>query len=52
MRDLFGFKLKEKAVVKDTLVCIKCNTTQPIDQFNAMNYASDKPSEIKRTCRT
>ena len=52
MRDLFGNKIKEKVVVKDTLVCIKCNTQQPIDQFSAMNYASDKPTEIKRTCRT
>ena len=55
MRDLFGFKLRQKPVVKDTLVCIKCNTEQPIEQFNKMKYKNenkDKPTEIKRTCRT
>ena len=55
MRDLFGFKLRQKPVVKDTLVCIKCNTEQPIEQFNRMKYKNDnkdKPTEIKRTCRT
>ena len=54
-KDLFGF---EKPVVEpsDTLVCIKCDIEQPIDQFNAMKYASsgdeNKQTEIKRTCRT
>jgi hypothetical protein len=55
MRDLFGFKLRQKPVVTDTLVCIKCNTEQPIEQFNKMKYKNenkDKPTEIKRTCRT
>ena len=55
MRDLFGFKLRQKPVVKDTLVCIKCNIRQPIEQFNRMKYKNDnkdKPTEIKRTCRT
>jgi hypothetical protein len=53
--DLFGFKLRQKHVVTDTLVCIKCNTEQPIEQFNKMKYKNenkDKPTEIKRTCRT
>ena len=54
-KDLFGF---EKPVTEpsDTLVCIKCDIEQPIDQFNAMKYASsgeeNKQTEIKRTCRT
>ena len=54
MKDLFGYE-KPKVVYEDTLVCIKCNTRQPIDQFNAMKYANpqtDKKTEIKRTCRT
>ena len=54
MKDLFGYE-KPKVVYEDTLVCIKCNTRQPIDQFNAMKYANpqiDKQTEIKRTCRT
>ena len=54
-KDLFGF---EKPVTEpsDTLVCIKCDIEQPIDQFNAMKYASsgeeNKQTEIKRSCRT
>ena len=53
MKDLFGFELKKEIVYEDTLVCIKCNERQPIDQFNAMKYTSDnKKTEIKRTCRT
>ncbi len=34
-KDLFGY---EKPVIeyKDSLVCIKCDIEQPIDQFNAM----------------
>ena len=54
-KDLFGF---EKPITEpsDTLVCIKCDIEQPIDQFNAMKYASsgeeNKQTEIKRTCRT
>jgi hypothetical protein len=55
-KDLFGY---EKPVIeyKDSLVCIKCDIEQPIDQFNAMKYASaddddKKQTEIKRTCRT
>ena len=52
MKDLFGNNIHE-VIIEDTLVCIKCNTRQPIDQFNAMKYASnDKKTEIKRTCRT
>ena len=54
MPDLFGYE-EPKIVYEDTLVCIKCNTRQPIDQFNAMKYANsqtDKQTEIKRTCRT
>ena len=54
MKDLFGYE-KPKVVYEDTLVCIKCNTRQPIDQFNAMKYANsqtDKKTEIKRTCST
>ena len=51
-KDLFGF---EKPITEpsDTLVCIKCDIEQPIDQFNAMKYASsgeeNKQTEIKRT---
>jgi hypothetical protein len=54
-KDLFGY---EKPVIEhgDSLVCIKCDIEQPIDQFNAMKYASsgdeNKQTEIKRTCRT
>ena len=52
MKDLFGNEIPELEY-KDTLVCIKCNTEQPIDQFNAMKYESkSKQTEIKRTCRT
>ena len=51
-KDLFGY---EKPVIEhgDSLVCIKCDIEQPIDQFNAMKYASsgeeNKQTEIKRT---
>tara|TARA_B100000287_G_scaffold428895_1_gene481149 strand:- start:584 stop:1048 length:465 start_codon:yes stop_codon:yes gene_type:complete len=54
MKDLFGYE-KPEVKIEDTLVCIKCETRQPIDQFNAMKYASsdeNKKTEIKRTCRT
>ena len=52
MRYLFGNEIPE-VEYKDTLVCIKCDTEQPIDQFNAMKYESkSKQTEIKRTCRT
>ena len=41
MKDLFGYE-KPKVVYEDTLVCIKCNTRQQIDQFNAMKYANSQ----------
>ena len=54
--DLFDFKPKQKIVIKDSLVCIKCNTEQPIEQFRQMKYDNknnkNKNTEIKRTCRT
>ncbi len=51
MKDLFGYEKKD-IEVKDTLVCIKCKTTQPIDQFYSIDYGKGKAPEIKRTCRT
>lgn len=52
MKDLFGYE-KEEPIIEDTLVCIKCNERQPIDQFNALKYENtSKKTEIKRTCRT
>ena len=47
MRDLFGFKLRQKPVVTDTLVCIKCNTEQPIEQFTKMKYKNDNNIKTK-----
>tara|TARA_R110002012_G_C11217415_1_gene562130 strand:- start:42 stop:485 length:444 start_codon:yes stop_codon:yes gene_type:complete len=43
-----------KEVCEEGIVCIKCNVRQPIGQFNVMKYDnnSDKPTEIKRTCRS
>ncbi len=52
MKDLFGYE-KEEPIVEDTLVCIKCNERQPIDQFNALKYENTtKKTAITSTCIT